>query len=198
MKKRYGFLIAGGAVPLVLGTCIRRLPQANAVVVERFGRYTRTLNAGLNIVVPFADAIRNRIDLREQVVPFPPQEVLTVDALALKIDTVVYYQVTDARAATYEVTSYLEAIEHLTVISLRDICGYMDLERILSSRQEISAALRGILDEATGKWGIRVNRLVINTIDLPAAAREAMERATHARSDGHVAHLPAEGEAGER
>ncbi|WP_369261163.1 SPFH domain-containing protein [Streptomyces sp. R35] len=195
MKTRYGFLIAGGAVPLVLGTFIRRLPQANAVVVERFGRYTRTLNAGLNIVVPFADAIRNRIDLREQVVPFPPQEVLTGDGLVIKVDTVIYYQVIDARAATYEVTSYLRAIEQLTVISLRDICGCLDLERILSSREEISAALRGILDEATGKWGIRVNRIVVNEIDLPAAAREAMERGTHARNDGRVVRLGAEDEA---
>lgn len=197
MKTRYGFLIAGGAVPLVLGTFIRRLPQANAVVVERFGRYTRTLNAGLNIVVPFADVMRNRIDLREQVVSFPPQEVLTLDTLAVKIDTVVYFQVTDARAATYEVTSYLRAIEHLTVTSLRDFCGYMDLERILSSREEISAGLRGILDEATGKWGIRINRIVVNTIDLPAAAREALERGAHARSDGRVTRLRAGDEAGE-
>ncbi|MFC7257821.1 SPFH domain-containing protein [Streptomyces lutosisoli] len=191
-------MIAGGAVPLVLGTCIRRLPQANAVVVERFGRYTRTLNAGLNIVVPFADVMRNRIDLREQIVPFPPQEVLTGDALVVKVDTIIYFQVTDARAATYEVTSYLRAIEQLTVTSLRDICGYLDLERILSSREEISAALRGILDEATGKWGIRVNRIVVNEIDLPAAAREAMERGTHARSDGRVVRLGVEDEAGER
>lgn len=144
---------------------IQVIPQASAAIVERFGRYTRTLNAGLNIVVPFIDTIRNRIDLREQVVPFPPQPVITQDNLVVNIDTVIYYQVTDARAATYEVASYIQAIEQLTVTTLRNIIGGMDLERTLTSREEINAALRGVLDEATGKWGIRVNRVELKAIE---------------------------------
>ncbi len=118
---------------------VQVIPQASAAIVERFGRYTRTLSAGLNIVVPFIDRIRNRIDLREQVVPFPPQPVITQDNLVVNIDTVIYYQVTDARAATYEVASYIQAIEQLTVTTLRNIIGGMDLERTLTSREEINA-----------------------------------------------------------
>ncbi|WP_030162326.1 SPFH domain-containing protein [Streptomyces sp. NRRL S-244] len=122
---------------IALVKTIQVIPQASAAIVERFGRYTRTLNAGLNIVVPFIDSIRNRIDLREQVVPFPPQPVITQDNLVVNIDTVIYYQVTDARAATYEVASYIQAIEQLTVTTLRNIIGGMDLERTLTSREEI-------------------------------------------------------------
>jgi regulator of protease activity HflC (stomatin/prohibitin superfamily) len=172
---------------------VQVIPQASAAIVERFGRYTRTLSAGLNIVVPFIDTIRNRIDLREQVVPFPPQPVITQDNLVVNIDTVIYYQVTDARAATYEVASYIQAIEQLTVTTLRNIIGGMDLERTLTSREEINAALRGVLDEATGKWGIRVNRVEIKAVDPPATIQEAMEKQMRAERDRRAAILTAEG-----
>src|SRR5205085_5951460 len=163
-------------------------------IVERFGRYTRTLNAGLNIVVPFIDTIRNRIDLREQVVPFPPQPVITQDNLVVNIDTVIYYQVTDARAATYEVASYIQAIEQLTVTTLRNIIGGMDLERTLTSREEINAALRGVLDEATGKWGIRVNRVELKAIDPPGSIKDTMEKQMRADREKRAAILQAEGQ----
>ena len=172
---------------------IQVIPQASAAIVERFGRYTRTLNAGLNIVVPFIDTIRNRIDLREQVVPFPPQPVITQDNLVVNIDTVIYYQVTDARAATYEVASYIQAIEQLTVTTLRNIIGGMDLERTLTSREEINAALRGVLDEATGKWGIRVNRVELKAIEPPTSIQDSMEKQMRADRDKRAAILNAEG-----
>ena len=172
---------------------IQVIPQASAAIVERFGRYTRTLSAGLNIVVPFIDTIRNRIDLREQVVPFPPQPVITQDNLVVNIDTVIYYQVTDARAATYEVASYIQAIEQLTVTTLRNIIGGMDLERTLTSREEINAALRGVLDEATGKWGIRVNRVELKAIEPPTSIQDSMEKQMRADRDKRAAILTAEG-----
>ncbi|MDX6760433.1 stomatin-like protein [Streptomyces sp. F8] len=174
---------------IALVKTIQVIPQASAAIVERFGRYTRTLNAGLNIVVPFIDSIRNRIDLREQVVPFPPQPVITQDNLVVNIDTVIYYQVTDARAATYEVASYIQAIEQLTVTTLRNIIGGMDLERTLTSREEINAALRGVLDEATGKWGIRVNRVELKAIEPPTSIQ------VRAEGEAKAAALKAEGEA---
>jgi len=184
-----------GAVPVVLvGSCVRSMPQAQAATVERFGRYTRTLNAGLNIVVPFIDTVRDRIDLREQVVPFPPQPVITEDNLVVDIDTVIYYQVTDARAATYEVVSYIEAIEQVMVTTLRTLVSGMDLERVLTSREELNRALHWVLDEATGKWGVRVNRVEIKAIELPVAVREAKEREMRARSDAAIARVLAEGE----
>jgi len=172
---------------------IQVIPQASAAIVERFGRYTRTLSAGLNIVVPFIDTIRNRVDLREQVVPFPPQPVITQDNLVVNIDTVIYYQVTDARAATYEVASYIQAIEQLTVTTLRNIIGGMDLERTLTSREEINAALRGVLDEATGKWGIRVNRVELKAIEPPTSIQDSMEKQMRADRDKRAAILQAEG-----
>lgn len=178
---------------IALVKTIQVIPQASAAIVERFGRYTRTLNAGLNIVVPFIDSIRNRIDLREQVVPFPPQPVITQDNLVVNIDTVIYYQVTDARAATYEVASYIQAIEQLTVTTLRNIIGGMDLERTLTSREEINAALRGVLDEATGKWGIRVNRVELKAIEPPTSIQDSMEKQMRADRDKRAAILQAEG-----
>jgi regulator of protease activity HflC (stomatin/prohibitin superfamily) len=173
---------------------IQVIPQAQAAIVERFGRYTRTLNAGLNIVVPFIDTIRNRLDLREQVQPFPPQPVITQDNLVVNIDTVIYFQVTDPRAATYEVQSYLQAIEQLTITTLRNIIGSMDLESTLTSRETINAGLRGVLDEATGKWGIRVNRVELKAIEPPTSIQDSMEKQMRADRDKRAAILQAEGE----
>jgi regulator of protease activity HflC (stomatin/prohibitin superfamily) len=186
-------LVAVFVFVLLLRT-IQVIPQAQAAIVERFGRYTRTLNAGLNIVVPFIDTIRNRLDLREQVQPFPPQPVITQDNLVVNIDTVIYFQVTDPRAATYEVQSYLQAIEQLTITTLRNIIGSMDLESTLTSRETINAGLRGVLDEATGKWGIRVNRVELKAIEPPTSIQDSMEKQMRADRDKRAAILQAEGE----
>src|ERR1043166_8682021 len=152
-------LVVAAFVLLTLAKTVRIVPQARAGVVERLGRYSRTLTPGLAIVVPFVDRIRDMIDLREQVVSFDPQPVITEDNLVVSIDTVIYFTVTDARAATYEIADYIQAIEQLTVTTLRNVIGGMALEKTLTSRDEINNALRGVLDDATGKWGIRVNRV---------------------------------------
>ena len=152
-------IIVAVIVIITLARTIRIVPQAQAGVVERFGRYSRTLTPGLTLVVPFVDRIRALIDLREQVVSFPPQPVITEDNLVVNIDSVIYFQVTDAKAATYEIANYIQAIEQLTVTTLRNVIGGLALEKTLTSRDEINAQLRGVLDEATGKWGIRVNRV---------------------------------------
>ncbi|HEY8370617.1 MAG TPA: SPFH domain-containing protein [Thermodesulfobacteriota bacterium] len=177
----------------VAAKTIKIIPQARAGVVERLGRYSRTLDPGLAIIIPFIDRVKPLIDLREQVVSFRPQAVITQDNVTVNIDTVIYYQVTDARAATYEVSNYIQAIEQLTVTTLRNIIGGMDLERTLTSREEINAALRGVLDEATGKWGIRVNRVELKAIDPPGTIQEAMEKQMRAERDRRAAILTAEG-----
>src|SRR5918992_1105866 len=173
-------LIVLGAVALfvliVLARTVRIVPQARAGVIERLGRYSRTLDAGLAIVIPFIDRLRPLIDLREQVVSFDPQPVITEDNLVVSIDTVIYFQVTDPIAATYEIANYIQAVEQLTMTTLRNIVGGMDLEQTLTSREEINSRLRGVLDEATGKWGIRVNRVEIKGIDPPHTIKEAMEK----------------------
>ncbi len=178
---------------IALMRTIQVIPQASAAIVERFGRYTRTLNAGLNIVVPFVDTVRDRIDLREQVVPFKPQPVITEDNLVVTIDTVIYYQVTDAKAATYEVANYIQAIEQLTVTTLRNVIGGMDLETTFTSRETINDGLRGVLDEATGKWGIRVNRVELKSIDPPTSIQDSMEKQMRADREKRAAILTAEG-----
>ena len=189
--------IAAGVVFLliliVLIRAVRIVPQAQAAIVERLGRYHRTLFAGLAIVLPFIDRVRVRLDLREQVVSFPPQPVITEDNLVVSIDTVVYHQVNDPRAATYEVANYISAIEQLTVTTLRNVIGGLNLEGTLTSRDQINAQLRGVLDEATGKWGIRVNRVELKAIDPPASVQEAMEKQMSAERDKRAAILTAEG-----
>ena len=172
---------------------LRIVPQARAGIVERLGRYSRTLEPGLHILVPFVDRMRVRLDLREQVVSFPPQPVITEDNLVVSIDTVIYFQVTDARAATYEIADYIRAIEQLAVTTLRNVIGGIDLEDTLTGRDEINAQLRVVLDEATGKWGIRVNRVELKAIDPPATIKEAMEKQMRAERDRRAAILTAEG-----
>ncbi len=180
-------------VIVALVRTVKVIPQASAAIVERFGRYTRTLHAGLNILVPFIDRVRTMIDLREQVVPFPPQPVITEDNLVVQIDTVIYFQVTDPRAATYEIANYIQAIEQLTITTLRNIIGGMDLEQTLTSREEVNAGLRGVLDEATGRWGIRVNRVELKAIEPPPSIQESMEKQMRAERDRRAAILTAEG-----
>src|SRR3954447_16836448 len=180
-------------VLFVLARTIRIVPQARAGIVERLGRYSRTLDAGLTIIVPFVDRLRPLIDLRETVVSFPPQPVITEDNLVVNIDTVIYYTVTDPKAATYEIADYIAAIEQLTVTTLRNVSGGMSLEHTLTSRDQINAELRGVLDEATGKWGIRVNRVELKAIDPPKTIQEAMEQQMRADRNKRAAILNAEG-----
>src|SRR2546430_10164626 len=162
-------------VLVVLARTIRIIPQARAGVIERLGRYHRTLNPGLAIVVPFMDRLRPLIDLREQVVSFPPQPVITEDNLVVNIDSVIYFQVTDAKAATYEIANYIQAIEQLTVTTLRNVIGGLALEQTLPSRDQITGQLRGVLDDPTGSWGVPVNRVELKAIDPPASIKESME-----------------------
>jgi regulator of protease activity HflC (stomatin/prohibitin superfamily) len=180
-------------VVLAIVRSVRIIPQAMAGIVERFGRYHRTLNAGLNVVTPFVDRLRPLIDLREQVVSFPPQPVITRDNLVVGIDTVIYFQVTDPKAATYEVSNYITAVEQLTVTTLRNVVGGMDLEHVLTSRDQINTELRKELDEATGKWGIRVGRVELKAIEPPASIQDSMEKQMRADRDKRAAILSAEG-----
>ena len=172
---------------------VRIVPQARAGIVERFGRYHRTLNPGLSVLMPFIDRLKPLIDLREQVVSFPPQPVITEDNLVVGIDTVLYFTVNDAKSATYEVANPLQAIEQITVTTLRNVIGSLTLEAALTSRDHINAQLRTVLDEATSKWGIRVNRVEIKSIDPPGSIQEAMEKQMRAERDRRAAILNAEG-----
>src|SRR5580693_427598 len=180
-------------VVAVVTQSIRIVPQAMAGIVERFGRYHRTLHAGLNVVTPFVDRLRPLLDLREQVVSFPPQPVITRDNLVVGIDTVIYFQVTDAKAATYEVANYITAVEQLTVTTLRNVVGGMELEHALTSRDQINSELRKELDEATGKWGIRVGRVEIKAIEPAGSIQDSMEKQMRADRDKRAAILSAEG-----
>ncbi|MFI6602248.1 SPFH domain-containing protein [Nonomuraea sp. NPDC050536] len=188
-----GVLIILLAVITVL-KAVRIVPQARARNVERLGRYHRTLKPGMNFVIPYVDRVYPMIDLREQVVSFRPQPVITEDNLVVEIDTVLYFQVTDPRAAAYEIANYIQAVEQLTVTTLRNVVGSMDLEKTLTSRDTINSQLRGVLDEATGKWGIRVNRVEIKAIDPPKTIKDAMEKQMRAERDKRAAILNAEGQ----
>jgi regulator of protease activity HflC (stomatin/prohibitin superfamily) len=172
---------------------VRIVPQARSMIIERLGRYSRTLDAGLHILVPFIDRVRANVDLREQVVSFPPQPVITSDNLVVSIDTVIYFQVTDPKSAVYEIANYIQGIEQLTVTTLRNVVGSMDLEQTLTSRDQINGQLRGVLDEATGRWGVRVNRVELKSIDPPQSVQGAMEQQMRAERDRRAAILTAEG-----
>jgi regulator of protease activity HflC (stomatin/prohibitin superfamily) len=186
-------IVVAVVVLITLSRAIRIVPQARAGIVERLGRYHRTLDAGLALVVPYVDRVKPLIDLREQVVSFPPQPVITEDNLTVNIDTVIYFQVTDPKAASYEIADYITAIEQLTVTTLRNVIGGMTLEDTLTSRDNINAELRTVLDEATGKWGIRVNRVELKAVDPPGTIQEAMEKQMRAERDRRAAILTAEG-----
>lgn len=178
---------------LLAAKTVRIIPQARAGIVERFGRYTRTLEPGLRITVPFIDRLLPLQDLREQVVSFPPNSVITEDNVSVSIDTVLYFQITDPKATTYEVANPLQAIEQLTATTLRNVIGGMTLEQALTSRDEINGQLRTVLDEATGKWGIRVGRVELKAIDPPATILDAMEKQMRAERDRRAQILTAEG-----
>src|SRR4051795_6335095 len=178
----------------VLAKTVRIVPQARAGIVERFGKYKASLPAGLNILVPFVDKIRYLIDMREQVVTFPPQPVITEDNLTVSIDTVIYFQVNDPVAATYEIANYIQAVEQLTMTTLRNIAGGMDLEETLTSRERINSGLSTVLDEATGRWGIKVKRVEVKSIDPPVSIKDAMEKQMRADRDKRALILTAEGQ----
>lgn len=181
------------AIAIVV-SAIRIIPQARAGIVERLGKYHRTLVPGLNLIIPGIDRVRPLVDLREKVVSFPPQPVITEDNLVVNIDTVIYFQVTNAKSATYEIENYIQGIEQLVVTTLRNSVGGLDLEKALTSRDHINAILRGVLDEATSKWGVRVNRVEIKAIEPPPSVQESMEKQMRADRDKRAAILTAEGE----
>ncbi len=193
-----GVIVGVGAALAVLLLMLSRtlviVKQASTAIVERLGRFQRTLTPGLTILIPFVDRIRERVDMREQVTSFPPQPVITEDNLVVSIDTVVYFQVTDPKAAIYEISSFLLGIEQLTVTTLRNVIGSMDLEQTLTSRDSINSQLRGVLDEATGKWGIRVNRVELKAIDPPQSVQESMEKQLKAERERRAVILIAEGQ----
>ncbi len=172
---------------------VRIVPQQRMDVVERFGRYHRTLEPGFRVLTPVVDKIRSKVDMREQVVSFPPQPVITSDNLVVSIDTVLYFRVVDPVRATYEIANFLQAIEQLTVTTLRNVIGSMDLEKALTSRDEINRHLSGVLDETTGRWGIKVTRVEIKAIEPPPSIRDSMEKQMRAERDRRAAILNAEG-----
>lgn len=178
---------------VILFKTVRIVPQQTALIIERLGRYARTLEGGIHILVPFVDRVRAGIDLREQVVSFPPQPVITSDNLVVNIDTVIYYTVIDAKRAVYEIANFIQGIEQLTVTTLRNVIGSLDLEQTLTSRDQINGQLRGALDEATGRWGIRVNRVELKAIDPPMSIQESMEKQMKAERDRRAVILMAEG-----
>jgi regulator of protease activity HflC (stomatin/prohibitin superfamily) len=173
---------------------IRIVPQGYTLVVERLGKYNRTLGAGLNLLIPVIEKVNSRVDMRERVHTFPPQQVITEDNLMVDVDTVVYFQVTEPKSAIYEIQNFIIAIEQLTITSLRNIVGGMDLEKALTSRDSINGALRGTLDEATGKWGVRINRVELKAIVPPENVVNAMEIQMKADREKRAAILTAEGE----
>jgi len=181
------------AVVVALFKTVKIVPQAHAGIVERLGRYQRTLSPGLALMIPFVDKMRPLIDQREQVVSFPPQPVITQDNLVVSIDSVIYFQVNDPKDASYEIADYITGVEQLTVTTLRNVVGGMDLERTLTSREQINEELRGVLDEATGRWGIRVNRVELKAIDPPNSIKDSMEKQMRAERDKRAVILTAQG-----
>ncbi len=190
-------IVAGAAIVLfvviAIARTVRIVSQATAGIVERLGRYNRTLDPGLHFLFPFIDKLRVPVDLREQVVAFPPQPVITQDNVTISIDTVFYFTISDPFRATYEVKNLLLAVEQLTVTTLRNVIGSLSLEEVLTSRDKINADLRIVLDEATERWGIRVNRIELKSIDPPSSIQEAMEKQMRAERDRRATILTAEG-----
>ena len=178
---------------VVVMKSIRIVPQSYSIIVERLGKFKVKYDAGLHLLMPFVDRVRSTVDRREQVVSFPPQPVITSDNLVVSIDSVIYYQVTDPIRSTYEIADYLQAIEQLTVTTLRNVIGSMDLEQTLTSRDEINGQLRGVLDQATGRWGIRVANVELKSIDPPRSIQGSMEQQMRAERDRRAAILTAEG-----
>jgi regulator of protease activity HflC (stomatin/prohibitin superfamily) len=185
------FVFAVLVVPLIKS--VKMVRQQTEVIVERLGKYNRTLKPGLNLLLPYVDSVRYKLDMREKVTSFPPQPVITSDNLVVSIDTVLYHRVIDPVRATYEIANYLQAIEQLTVTTLRNVIGSLDLERALTSRDEINRHLSSVLDETTGRWGIKVQRVEIKAIEPPPSIRDSMEKQMRAERDRRATILHAEG-----
>ncbi|QLY34663.1 SPFH domain-containing protein [Nocardia huaxiensis] len=181
-------------VVVVVFKSVKLVPQADAAVIERLGRYSRTVSGQLTFLVPFADRVRAKVDLRERVVSFPPQPVITQDNLTVQIDSVVYFQVTSPKDAVYEISNYIAAVEQLTITTLRNVVGGMTLEETLTSRDSINSQLRGVLDDATGRWGLRVARVELKAIDPPPSIQESMEKQMKADREKRAMILTAEGQ----
>jgi regulator of protease activity HflC (stomatin/prohibitin superfamily) len=184
----------GLAIRTTGGALVRIVPQATESVVERFGKYHRTLKSGFNIVIPFIDSIRVEVDKRDQVVSFPPQAAITQDNLSVSVDTVVYYRVTNSYDATYKVSNFITAVEQLVSATMRNVIGGMDLEQTLTSRDQINRELRSVLDEATADSGLKVTRVELKGIDPSESIQEAMEKQMQADRDKRALILTAEGQ----
>lgn len=189
-----GLLILAILALIILSSCVKIVPQAQAMVVERLGAYQGTWNVGLHVKAPFIDRVAKRVILKEQVVDFPPQPVITKDNVTMKIDTVVFFQITDPKLYTYGVENPIMAIENLTATTLRNIIGDLELDQTLTSRETINTKMRAALDVATDPWGIKVNRVELKNIIPPAAIQEAMEKQMKAERERREAILRAEGE----
>lgn len=181
-------------IVVALVRSVRIVPQSQAYVIERLGRFQAVFYGGFHLLVPFVDRVASRIDLREQVANFPPQSVITADQAMVSIDSVIYYQITDPRNATYEVANFIQAIEQLTATTLRNLIGSLDLEQTQTSRDSINKQLRGVLDEATGTWGIRVTRVELKSIEPPPRVLAAMEQQITAERTKRATILSAEAE----
>src|SRR5712671_5823264 len=186
-------IIAVALMFILVFKTVRIVPQARARNIERFGRYRKTLEPGMNFIIPFVDRVKPMIDLREQVVSFNGAPVVAAANKSELIDTVLFFQVTDPRAADYEIVNYIQAIEQITATMLRSVIGSMDLEKTLTSRDHINNMLRGVLDDASGKWGIRVTRVELKAIDPPKSVKDAMEKQMRAEREKRAAILTAEG-----
>lgn len=189
-----GFVVIAAVLIALIATNIRIVPQAYGFVLERLGAYQGTWDVGLHIKIPLIDRISNKVSLKEQVVDFPPQPVITKDNVTMQIDTVVYYQITDPKAYTYGVSHPIAAIENLTATTLRNIIGDLELDETLTSRDTINTKMRAILDEATDPWGIKVNRVELKNILPPAEIQDAMEKQMKAERERRESILRAEGE----
>ena len=189
-----GLLILALIVLLILASCVKVVPQAQAMVVERLGAYQGTWSVGLHIKAPIIDRIAKRVILKEQVVDFPPQPVITKDNVTMKIDTVVFFQITDPKLYAYGVENPIMAIENLTATTLRNIIGDLELDQTLTSRETINTKMRAALDVATDPWGIKVNRVELKNIIPPAAIQDAMEKQMKAERERRESILRAEGE----
>ena len=188
------FIIIAVIILFILSTCIRIVPQAQALVVERLGAYQGTYSVGIHFLIPFFDRVAKKVNLKEQVEDFPPQPVITKDNVTMQIDTVLYFQITDPKLYAYGVERPMSAIENLSVTTMRNIIGDMDLEQTLTSRDTINSQMRALLDEATDPWGIKVNRVEVKNIQPPPDIQSAMEKQMKAEREKREAVLRAEGQ----
>ena len=194
MEVAFGIIVTLVVVYFIFTRIFRIVNQSEVLVIETLGKYSRTASAGLNIIIPFFQRVRARVDLREQMMDVPPQNVITQDNVTIKIDTIVFYQITDPKSAVYEIQNLTSSIRSLTQTTIRDVIGKMELDTTLSSRDAINSQLRQTLDEATDKWGCKVTRVEIKDIDPPKDIRDSMEKQMNAERNKRAVILEAEGQ----